>query len=123
MPAVILTEDELAMRKSTTLTVIGTEWDRIPEVAVTVTVKDPATVEVTVTVEIPDPRGDRLTLPGFRFAAVLVVVRVTKPVKLLMPVRVRVVLLEEPAATLRDCGLADTVKSRAGPTVIDMLVV
>jgi hypothetical protein len=75
-----------------------------------------------VTDEIPDPPEARFTLPGFRFAAVLVVVRVTKPLKPLMLVRVRVVLLEEPAATLRDCGLAVTVKSGVALTVIEMLV-
>ena len=99
------------MRKSTTLTVIGTEWDRDPEVAVTVTVKDPATIEVTVTVEIPDPPATKLTVPGIKFADGLAATRVTKPMKPLILARVRVVVLEEPAATLRDCGLADIVKS------------
>ncbi len=101
----------MTTRKSTTLTVIEMKWDRGPDVAVTVTVKDPATVEVTISIELPDPLGFKLTLAGLKLATVLVVVRITIPLKLLTLVRVKVVLLEEPAGTVRDCGLADMVKS------------
>jgi hypothetical protein len=66
-------------------------------VPVTVTVKDPATVEVTVTVEVPEPLGAKVTLVGFRLAALLVVVRVTTRLKPLMLATVRIVELVKPA--------------------------
>ncbi len=83
------------------------------------TVNAPATIEVTVTVEIPDTPEARFTLLGFRFATVLVVVRVTKPLKPLKLVSVRLVLPDAPAWTVIDCGEAVTVKSGAGLTVND----
>ena len=83
------------------------------------TVKDPATVEVTVSVEVPEPFGVKVTLVGFRLAALLVVVRVTEPLKLLMLVRVRVVELEKLAWTVTDWGLAEMVKSGSKLTVKD----
>ncbi len=83
------------------------------------TVNAPATVEVTVTVEIPDPPGAILTMPGFRLAAVLVVVRVTKPLNPLKLVSVKFVLPDAPAWTVIDCGEAVTVKSGTGLTVND----
>ena len=77
----------------------------------TVTVKDPATLEVTVSVEVPVPPWVRVTLAGLRLAAALVVTSVTIPLKLLMLANVRTVLPGEPAWTVRDCGLDDIVKS------------
>jgi hypothetical protein len=91
--ASVLIEGGPSIRKSTTITVTVMEWDNEPEVPATVTVKDPATVEVTVSVEVPEPLGVRVTLVGFRLAALLVVARVTTPLKPLMPATVRIVEL------------------------------
>ncbi len=78
-PAVILTEEEPPIRKSTTFTDIVIECDKDPDVAVTITVKDPAIVEVTTSIELPDPLGAKLTVFGFKLAAVLVVARALMP--------------------------------------------
>lgn len=62
-----------------------------------VTVNRPATVEVKVTVEVPVAPGLTVTRVGFRVAAVFVAVRATTPLKPFKLVRVREVLLVEPA--------------------------
>jgi hypothetical protein len=116
-----LIEGGPSIRKSTTIAVIVMEWDNVPEVPVTVTVNEPATVEVIVSVERPDPPGVKVTLAGARLAAPLVVARVTTPLKPLMLARVRVVELEKLAWTVTDCGLADRVKSGSEPTVKDIV--
>jgi hypothetical protein len=109
IPAWLLIEETPLIRKSTTFTDTIIEWDREPEVPITEKEKDPATVEVTVSVEVPEPLGVKVTLVGFRFAALLDVVRVTTPLKLLRLVRVRIVLLDKPAWTVRDDALAKMV--------------
>ncbi len=82
---------------------------------------DPAVAEATFSVLAPEP-DDRLTLFWLKLAAILVVVRVTTPVKPLTLVRVRVALFDEPAWTARNCGFADIVKSGAELTVTDTIV-
>ena len=102
-----------------TVTDMAMKWDRDPEVAETVTVNDPAEDEVIVKVEVPGPDGDRLTIVGLRLATpVLVVARVTAPLKLLTLVKVKVVELEKPACTVSELVLAAKAKSGADPTVI-----
>jgi hypothetical protein len=100
-PAWTCKEEGPLKRKSTTFTDMKTEWDRgtDPEVpvAVTVTVKSPATAELTVRVEVLAPPSLSATLVGLRVVAALVVERVTIPLKLLILERVRIVLLDEPA--------------------------
>jgi hypothetical protein len=120
--ASVLIEGGPSIRKSTTITEIVMEWDNEPEEPVTVTVKDPATVEVTLSVEVPEPLGANVTVVGFRLAALLVVARVTTPLKPLMPATVRIVELLKLAWTVTDCGLADRVKSGSEPTVKDTVV-
>ncbi len=80
------------IRKSRTLTLTITECDIVPEVAVTTMVMDPAVAEVTESVDTADPEA-RLTLFAPKLAAALVVARVTIPLKLLVLVRVKIVLL------------------------------
>jgi hypothetical protein len=98
------------------------EWDTDPEVAATVTVKRPATVELTVNVEIREPPAVKLTLEGLKLAALFVAARAITPLKLFRLDRVKVLFAEDPAWTVRDSGLADIVKSGALPTVKDMVV-
>ncbi len=100
------------------------ECDKDPELPekmpVTVTVKSPAMLELTVSVELPMALGVIVTLVGLRFAATFVVANVTTPLKLLILERVRTVLLDEPAWSVRDCGLDDIVKSGKELTVRGM---
>jgi hypothetical protein len=104
-----LIDDAPLSRKSTTFTDTIIEWDSEPDVAITEKVKDPATVEVTVSVDVPEPLGAKVTLVGFRFAALFDVVRVTTPLKLLRLVRVKIVLFDKPAWTVRDDAIAEMV--------------
>jgi hypothetical protein len=105
------------MRKSTTLTDKIIERDKEPDVPIIETLKDPATVEATDSVEVIDPPGVKVTLGALKLAELLVVVRVTTPLKLLMLVTVRMVLLEKPASTVRDDEADEIVKSGAELTV------
>lgn len=98
------------------------ECDTDPEVATTVTVKRPVTVEVTVSVEVRDPPAVKLTLDGLRLAALFVGKSAITPLKLFRLDRVKVLFADDPAWTVRDSGLADIVKSGALPTVKDMVV-
>jgi hypothetical protein len=109
IPAWVLIDDAPLSRKSTTFTDTIIEWEREPDVAITEKLKDPARVEVTVSVEVPEPLGAKVTPVGFRLAALLDVVRVTTLLKLLRLVRVRMVLLDKPAWTVRDDELAEIV--------------
>jgi hypothetical protein len=120
--ACVLIEGGPSIRKSTTITVIVMECDNEPEVPVTVTVKDPATVEVTVNVEEPDPLEVNVTLVGTRLAALLVVARVTVPLKPLTLARVIVVEFLKLAWTMIDSGFADIVKSGSEPTIRDIVI-
>lgn len=97
------------------------EWDSDPEAAVTVTVKDPAEDELTVRVEVPVLDGDMVTLAGLKLAALLVVVRVTTPLKPLMLVNVKVVELEKPACTVNDREPPAMAKSRGGAMITDIV--
>jgi hypothetical protein len=98
------------------------ECDTDPEIAVTVTVKRPVTVELTVSVEVREPPAVKPTLDGVRTAALFVTVRVITPLKLFRLDRVKVLFADDPAWTVRESGLADIVKSGAEPTVRDMVV-
>ena len=98
------------------------ERDTDPDVAVTVTVKRPVTVELTVSVDVCEPPAVKLTLDGFRLAALFVAARVITPLKLFRLDSVKVLFADDPAWTVRDNGLADIVKSGAVPTVKDMVV-
>jgi hypothetical protein len=99
-----------------------TEWDKDPEVAVTVTVNRPVTVELTVRIEVCDPPEITLSIDGFKLAALFVVARVTRPLKLFRLDRLMVLFADDPASTVRDNGLADMVKSGKLPTVKDTVV-
>ena len=124
-PAWVLTDRGPSIRKSTTFTDMTMECDReleLPEkVPVIVRVKSPATLELTVSVEVPVPPEVRVTLVGLRLAAVFVEANDTTPLKLLILERVRTELVDEPAWRVRDCGLADIVKSGWKLTVKDMI--
>lgn len=98
------------------------EWNTDPEVAVTVTVKTPVTLELIESVEVREPPAVKLTLDGLRLAALFAAARVITPVKLFRLDRVKVLLADDPAWTVRDRGLADMAKSGAVPTVKNMVV-
>jgi hypothetical protein len=85
-------------------------------------VKRPVTVELTVSVEVREPPVVKLTLDGLRLAALFVTARFITPMKLFRLDRVKVLLADDPAWTVRDSGLADIVKSGALPTVKNMVV-
>lgn len=122
MPASTLAEGGPSIRKSTTVTVTVVEWNTDPEVAVTVTVKTPVTIELIVSVEVREAPAVKPTLDGLRIAALFVDARVITPVKLFRLDRVKVLLADDPAWTVRDRGLADMVKSGAVPTINNIVV-
>jgi hypothetical protein len=85
IPACVLIDEGPLGRKSTTVTEMIIECDKLGdvEVPVTCTVKVPATVETTVRVEMADALEVSVALGGFRLAALLGVESDTVPWKLL----------------------------------------
>ncbi len=100
--------------KSSTFTVTETVCDLVPLVAVTVTVYEPAGVELvvaTVSVEVAEPPADNARLVGLSAAVGpegdTVAARLTVPEKPYWLPRVSVDVEELPTLTLRFTGLAD----------------
>jgi hypothetical protein len=85
IPACVLIDEGPLGRKSTTVTEMIIECDKLGDVEVPViwTVKVPATVETTVRVETAEALEVSVTLGGFRLAALLGVESDTVPWKLL----------------------------------------
>jgi hypothetical protein len=103
------------MLKSTTLTGSWTEWERVPDAAVTVTEKVVGRVEVTVKVAVAEPPCVIVTLEelreGVRPGADTEYDRVTVPEKPLMPEMVRVEFPLAPESNMIDDGLEAILKS------------
>ncbi len=95
------------MAKSTILTDTSTEWDSVPDVAVTVTVNVEAMEEETVKVDMPDPTWDIVTVAGFNVAvnpgADTIAANDNVPEKPLTPLSEIVESEEDPtSATMKD---------------------
>jgi len=82
--------------------VIAAEWDRLPLDPVTVTGKVPADENVHESVELPEP----VRLVGISVHAVLLVDRLSRPVKPFRAVTVTVEAAAVPALTVMLTGLA-----------------
>ncbi len=112
MPASrMMLEGLAAMVKSTTVTVIGLVlWESEPIFAVTVTLNVPSDAAFRVNTDSPDPLIERAPRVASR-PEDAVVERTTVPAK---PFRGETVMVEvpiAPAVSLRERGLAETVKS------------
>lgn len=99
-------------KSGTPVTVKATvvEWERVPDVPVTVTVTLPITVKVQDSVELPDPP---VTVGGDRVQALLSETRATSPVN---PFRGDTAIVEDPAnptTTVTVAGVAAIEKSAA----------
>ena len=103
------------MAKSTILTDRSTEWDSVPDVAVTVTVNVEAMEEETVKVDVPDPPWDIATVVGFNVAANpgadTIVTMDYVPEKPLTPVSEIVESEEEPTSATMKGWVEEIVKS------------
>ncbi len=96
-----------ARAKSCTMYVTSAECDKLPLVPVTVTSTFPADAKVQERVALPEP----VTLVGLAVHEVLLVAKLTRPVKPLREVIVIVDVPAEPARTVTEVGLDVTVKS------------
>ncbi len=114
VPATKVSEVGLAVTvKSITLTATVADFDLVPLVPVTVTVKMEELEQLTVRVELPDKPN--VTLVGLMLAeqptGVPVVASETVPVKPFTDITAIVEVAEEPATKLMEVGLAVTMKS------------
>jgi hypothetical protein len=111
--------DRVKLAGGLTLNVTVAEWESVPLVPVTITGNVPVAVNVHVRVEVPEP----VTLVGDRAHDVLLLVRLTTPLK---PCRAVTVIVED-AATLvvaaTVVGLAEIVKSWTVKVTATLLVV